>query len=183
MRVGFVSADFCFHWVFEAATCKLQASRPGMEVPIFVRLRAKVSPSKGVPDPTVCYTIVLPGRKSAFRARFLPDSSCESLKIAFRQAEGRPDGRCGGFPDWNPDEIRSGRPISGPEALLHNIEQATQAIFYHIHRFGLLCSRPGRVDMGSLSGRRRPTNYPYPPGRAGNEFGRAGGDGRISRFP
>ncbi len=30
---------------------------------------------------TLCYTIVLPGRKSVFRAGFRPDSSRESLKI------------------------------------------------------------------------------------------------------
>ncbi len=29
---------------------------------------------------TVCYAIVLPGRKSVFRARFQPDSNRESLK-------------------------------------------------------------------------------------------------------
>ena len=38
---------------------------------------------------TLCYAIVLPGRKSGFRAGFRPDSSRESIKI------GPPAGRAG----------------------------------------------------------------------------------------
>ncbi len=51
-----------------------------------------------VPEFTLCYTIMLPGRKSAFRGGF----SC--------------------FPGSSPAKIRLARPISGPEALLRNIE-------------------------------------------------------------
>ncbi len=36
-------------------------------------------------------------------------------------AFGRPEGRFGGLPDWNPAEMRPGSSISGPEAPLRNI--------------------------------------------------------------
>ncbi len=45
--------------------------------------------STGNLNPTPCYTIVLPGRKSGFRAGFQPDSSQVSLKIS--TAAGRRD--------------------------------------------------------------------------------------------
>ncbi len=71
----------------------------------------------------LCYAIVLPDRKSAFRVGFGPDCYRESLKI------GPPDGRrpAGGpiflcFPGSSPAKIRPGSSISGPEALLRNIE-------------------------------------------------------------
>ncbi len=37
-------------------------------------------------------------------------------------AEGRPEGRFECFPGSGPAKFRSGSPISGPEALLRNIE-------------------------------------------------------------
>ena len=37
-------------------------------------------------------------------------------------AEGRPEGRFRCFPGSSPAKIRPGRPISGPEALLRNLE-------------------------------------------------------------
>ncbi len=52
---------------------------------------------------TLCYAIVLPGRKSAVRAGFWPD--------CYRESTGS-----------SPVKIRPGRPISCPEALLRNIE-------------------------------------------------------------
>ena len=51
----------------------------------------------------VCYAIMLPARKSAFRAGFWPDCDWESTEI------GPPAGRRA--------KIRPGRPISGPEAF------------------------------------------------------------------
>jgi hypothetical protein len=67
-------------------------------------------------------TVTLPGRKSAFRARFGPDCYRESTKIRLRPAFGRPEGRFQSFPGSSPAKIWPGRPINGPEALLHNIE-------------------------------------------------------------
>ncbi len=65
---------------------------------------------------TVCYAIVLSGRKSGFRAGFRPDSSRESLKI----------GPPAGGPILRLSQLESGRikpgsPISNPEALLRNV--------------------------------------------------------------
>ncbi len=42
-------------------------------------------------------------------------------KSDLRPAEGRPEGRFRGYPDWDPPEIRPGCPISGPDARLRNI--------------------------------------------------------------
>ncbi len=62
---------------------------------------------------TLCYAIMLPGRKSAFRAGFC----LESTEIG-PPAGRRPDGdRCRCFPGSSPAK----RPISGPQALLRNI--------------------------------------------------------------
>ena len=71
---------------------------------------------------TLCYAIVLPGRKSAFRTGFWPDCCRETTEIGLRSAEGRPEGRFRCIPDSSPAKIRSGRPIYGPEALLRSIE-------------------------------------------------------------
>ncbi len=68
----------------------------------------------------LCYTIVLPGRTSGFRAEFRPDSSRESLRFsppAGLRPAGGPILRLSRF---DPAEIRPGRPISGPEALVRN---------------------------------------------------------------
>ena len=83
---------------------------PARSLKVFGALLAQPSP-----DPcTRCYAIVLPGRKSGFRAGFRPDSNRESLKI------GPPSGRRpAGGPMLKLSRFRS--PISGPETLLHNI--------------------------------------------------------------
>ncbi len=67
-------------------------------------------PRNSAPEYTLYYAIVFPGRKSGFRAAIRPDSSRESVKIG-SPAGLRPAG--GAF--------RTRIPISGPEALLHNI--------------------------------------------------------------
>ncbi len=71
---------------------------------------------------TLCYAIMLPARKSAFRAGFWPDCYRERTEIGppagRRPAEGRP----GCFPGSSPAKFRPGRPISGSEAVLRNIE-------------------------------------------------------------
>ncbi len=63
------------------------------------------------------YAIEFQGQKSGFRAGFRPDSHRENIKIS------SPAGRSVGFDAFR---LASGRtpsrkPISGPEALLHNI--------------------------------------------------------------
>ncbi len=68
---------------------------------------------------TLCYAIVLPGRKSAFRAGFWPDCYRESDR---NRPSGRPEGRFGYFPGSGPAKIRPGKLICGPEALLRNTE-------------------------------------------------------------
>jgi hypothetical protein len=68
---------------------------------------------------TLCYVLVLPGRKSAFRVGFWPACCRESTEIG---AFGQPEGPVRCSPGSSPAEIRSGMPIYGPEALLHNIE-------------------------------------------------------------
>ena len=67
---------------------------------------------------------MLPGRKSAFRAGFWSDCYRENTGPAF----GRPEGRFRCFPGSSPTKIRPGRPIYGPEALLHNIESPAARI-------------------------------------------------------
>ena len=62
------------------------------------------SGSLGHPKPTSCYAIMLPGRKSGFRAGFRPDSNRESLKI------GPPAGRRpAGGPILTASRLESGR--------------------------------------------------------------------------
>ena len=75
----------------------------------------------------VCHAIVLPGRTSAFRAGFWPDSYRESTEIG-HPAGRRPagGGRYRYFPGSSPAKIRPGRSISGPEALLRIIEYLTE---------------------------------------------------------
>ena len=81
--------------------------------------RARWQPRKNI----LFYAIVLPGRNSAFRAGFWPD--CYRGKHRNRPS-GRPSaGRravFGSFPVAVRPKIRPGRPISGPEALVRNIE-------------------------------------------------------------
>ncbi len=62
--------------------------------------------------PTLCYPIVLPGRKWAFRAGFWPDCYRESTEM------GPPAGRLRYLPASSPAKIRPGRAIYCPEALL-----------------------------------------------------------------
>jgi hypothetical protein len=69
----------------------------------------------------VCYAIVLPGHKSAFRAGFGPDCYREDTEIG-PPAGRRPAGGPISVFSWSLGKIRPGRPISSPEALLCNIE-------------------------------------------------------------
>ncbi len=81
----------------------------------------------------VCYAMVLPGRKSGFRAGCRSDNR-ESLKIgplAGRRPAGGPIVR---LPDGNPAEIRPGNPMSGPEALLRNTGYIKRPLFVIAHR-------------------------------------------------
>ncbi len=71
---------------------------------------------------TLCYAIMLPGRKSAFRAGFEPDCYRESTEMAFRPAFGRPADRFRCVPGSSPAKIRRGRPFYGPEALVRQRE-------------------------------------------------------------
>ena len=59
--------------------------------------------------------IELPGR---ILAGLLPGKQ----ESALRPAEGRPEDRFRCFPGSSPAKIRPGSPISGPEALMRNIE-------------------------------------------------------------
>jgi hypothetical protein len=75
-------------------------------------------PPKSPPDfpkDTLCYAIVLPGRHSAFRARFWRDCCRENMKIG-RPAGQRPaGGRFSCLPGSSPAKIWPGRTISGPK--------------------------------------------------------------------
>ena len=84
---------------------------------------------KNTEGPTLCHAIMLPARKSAFRAGFWPDCYRERTQIGL-PAGLRPAGgliSVLSFPGSSPAKIRPGRPIYGPEALLHNIEYLTLA--------------------------------------------------------
>ncbi len=74
------------------------------------------------PRRTLCYAIMPPGRKSAFRARFWPDCYRKNTEIGLRPAFGRPEGPLQRFPGSSPAKIRPGSVISGPEALLRNMK-------------------------------------------------------------
>jgi hypothetical protein len=68
-------------------------------------------------------------KKSVFKSSVLGGLNRPLLpgsrsKSALRPAFGRPEGRFRCFPGSSPAEIRPGRPISGPEALLRIIELA-----------------------------------------------------------
>ncbi len=96
---------------------KKEGSAPGLLDCLRSGLHPFVSASTGPPGLgfTLCYAILLPGRRPGFRAGFRPDSNQESLKI------GPPGGlRPAGGPNFRlslvePAEIRPGSPISGPE--------------------------------------------------------------------
>ena len=70
----------------------------------------------------LCYAIVLPGRKSAFRAGFWPDCFRESTEIGPGRPKAGRRADFGAFPGSRLAKIRPGRPIYSPEALLRNIE-------------------------------------------------------------
>ncbi len=73
------------------------------------------------PKGTLCYAIVLPGRKSGFRPNFGRTATGKEPKSALRPAPGRrTDFQF--FPGISLAKIRSGSPISGPEPLLRSIE-------------------------------------------------------------
>jgi hypothetical protein len=61
---------------------------------------------------TRCYAIVLPGRKSGFRAGFWRYCYWERPKSALRPAFGRPESRFRCFPGSSTAKIQPGRPIS-----------------------------------------------------------------------
>jgi hypothetical protein len=65
---------------------------------------------------------LLPARKSAFLAEFVPDGYGKALTTAFRLAQSQPDARFQKFPGCSSAEIWPGNPISCLEALLPNIE-------------------------------------------------------------
>ncbi len=90
---------------------------------------------------TLCYAIVPPGRESAFRAGFGPDCFRKEPRSALRPAEGRLEGRFRCFPTSSPAKIRPGRPISGPEALLRNME-------YQVHSPNSTQHRPRKFGPG-----------------------------------
>ncbi len=58
------------------------------------------------------------------------DFALKASTSALRSAFGRPEGRFRCFPGSSPAKIRPGRLISGPEALLHNIEYH---LFHDLH--------------------------------------------------
>ncbi len=71
---------------------------------------------------TLCRAILLPCRKSAFRAVFEPDCYRESTEVGPPAGRGPAGGTILMFPGSSPAKIRPGSPIYGPEALLPNIE-------------------------------------------------------------
>ncbi len=73
-----------------------------------------------VPDRTLCYTILLPGRKPGFRVAFQPDSSRESFKIGLQAGRKPAGGPISKLSRKESAEFQPGSPISGPEALLRN---------------------------------------------------------------
>jgi hypothetical protein len=75
---------------------------------------------------TLCYAIVLPGRKSCFWARLRLDSSRESLQIGLPSAGHRTEFEA--FP-FESGRKPARKPDSGPEALLHNIGGLFLAVF------------------------------------------------------
>ncbi len=66
----------------------------------------------------------------------------KTLESALRPAEGRPEDRFRCFPGRSPAKIRPGRPISGPEALLRNVE--------HFRLLDNASGPPGRAFGASL---------------------------------
>ncbi len=64
---------------------------------------------------------MLPGQKSSFRAGFRPEFNRENLKIGTLTGMRPAEGPILKLARLDPAEIWPGSPISGPEALLHNI--------------------------------------------------------------
>ncbi len=71
---------------------------------------------------TLCYAIVPPGHKSAFRAGFWPACDRESTEMGPPAGRRPAGGHISVLSRWQSGQIRSGRPTYGPEALLRNIE-------------------------------------------------------------
>ncbi len=110
-----------------------------------------------VNEHTVCYAIVLPGRKSDFRAGFRPDSCRGSLKISWRAG-------FAALPFKNPAEIRPGSPIS----RLHNIGLSMSGSFrssvsFDLEAFGQFRSPILEVETAKLdaSGFKAATRLSY----------------------
>ena len=85
------------------------------------RFGARCAQHVGGTCATLFYAILVPGRKSAFRAGFWPDCYRESTEIgppaSLRPAFGRPEGRFRCFPGCSPAKIRPGSPTYGLEVL------------------------------------------------------------------
>jgi hypothetical protein len=67
---------------------------------------------------TICYALVLSGRKSGFRAGFRPYSRRESLTIGFPAGFRPAEGPIAKLSRLESDRILPGSSISGPEALI-----------------------------------------------------------------
>ncbi len=110
-------------------------------------------------EASLCYAIVRPARRLDFGDGFQPDCCGRAPKAALRPAFGRPEGRFRCFPESSPAEIRPGRPIYGPEALLRNIgyqlvwgAEPGQGTQVKARRRGVGCQQSKRVPEGSLAG-------------------------------
>ncbi len=113
-----VAASFAwrvFGYAHHAATAPMRETRSESKGAVLKGPRAPcLFPQAGFQlalPPTLRYAIMLPGRKSGFRAGFRPDSNRESLKF----------GPSAGLPQLEPRRNPAENLISGPEALLRDI--------------------------------------------------------------
>ncbi len=76
-------------------------------------------------DPTItlCYAIVLPGRKPAFRAGFCRTATGKALRLVLRPAFGRPEGRFRLF-QYGPDPARKSDFRPGSTIAYHRVQRS-----------------------------------------------------------
>ncbi len=109
---------------------------------------------------TLCYAMLLPGRKSGFRAEFRPDSKLENIKICPPAGRADFEAVSTGF------RLKSG-PMYGLEALLHDIGQQRYPEYggrvgnggHQPHRWPHPKLRPA---TGSASTSRHQLKLPFP---------------------
>ncbi len=126
----------------KVSVCQTQPVRRGPWHLTFWQVVPHVGRPGGGLKFNLSYAIRLPGRKSAFRVEFWPECYVETTEIG-------PPAHFRFFPGGSPAKIWPGMLISGPEALLRNIEYH---VYFYLFAVGPKSSSTHDLDFELVSG-------------------------------